>query len=132
MRPIERRVAVDGLPASQPWAYAQVVAAGDLVFVAGQAGLDERGDLVSPEFVPQARRTFENIERALHAVGCGLHDIVAMTVFLTDWRHGAEFARVRAEHLGEHLAASAMVAVSQLAHPGMLVEVQCVAVRPAR
>lgn len=132
MTPIERHVDVDDLPPSRPWAYAQVVAAGDLVFVAGQAGLDGQGSLVSPDFVPQARRTFENIERALHAVGCGLHDIVAMTVFLTDWRHGADFARIRAEYLGEHLAASAMVAVSQLAHPGMLVEVQCVAVRPTR
>jgi 2-iminobutanoate/2-iminopropanoate deaminase len=97
--------------------------------VAGQAGLDGQGELVSPGFVPQARRTFENIERALQAVGSSLHDVVTMTVFITDWRYGGDFSRVRAECMGEHLAASAMVAVSQLAHPAMLVEVQCVAVR---
>ena len=35
--------------------YVQCVTAGDMVFVAGQGGLDERLQLVSPEFAPQAR-----------------------------------------------------------------------------
>jgi enamine deaminase RidA (YjgF/YER057c/UK114 family) len=124
-------VDVQGLPATRSLAYANVVTAGELVFVAGQAGVDETGHVVSPEFEPQARRTFENIGLALESVGATLRDIVSMTVFLTDWRYGADFSRVRGEFLGEHLATSAMIGIGQLADPQMLVEVQCTAVRQA-
>jgi 2-iminobutanoate/2-iminopropanoate deaminase len=126
---IQRTVAVPGLSSSREYGYAQVVVAGDLIFVAGQTGTDEQGQLVSPDFVPQARKTFENIERALQAVGATRRNIVAMTVFITDWRHGRDFCAVRSEFLGEHLATSALIGISQLAYPGALVEVQCTAAR---
>ena len=126
---IRRVVDVAGLPATRSLAYANVVIAGDLIFVAGQAGVDEQGHLVSTEFVPQAQRTFENIEVALRSVGATRRDIVSMTVFLTDWRYGDDFLKVRSEFLGEDLAASATIGIGQLAYPEMLVEVQCTAVR---
>ena len=129
MATIQRLIDIEGLPATRALAYSQAVVAGDLVFVAGQAGLDEDGRLVSPEFVPQARRTFENVERALAAAGATLRDIVTMTVFITDWRYGADFCRVRAEYLGDELAASATIGIGQLAYPDMLIEQQCIAVR---
>jgi 2-iminobutanoate/2-iminopropanoate deaminase len=131
MTEIRRLTEVDGLPATASLAYAQVVTAGDFVFLAGQAGLDEHGKLVSTEFVPQARRTFENIELALKAGGATLRDIVTMTVFITDWRYGPDFLKVRGEFLGDQLAASATIGIGQLAYPEMLVEVQCTAVRRA-
>jgi enamine deaminase RidA (YjgF/YER057c/UK114 family) len=124
-------VDVPGLAATRSLAYANVVTAGELVFVAGQAGLDEAGHVVSPEFVPQARRTFENIGVALEAVGATLRDIVSMTVFITDWRYGGDFLHVREEFLGEDLAASATIGIGQLADPQLMVEVQCTAVRQA-
>jgi enamine deaminase RidA (YjgF/YER057c/UK114 family) len=129
MTEIVRLVDIPGLSPTRSLAYATVVTAGDLVFIAGQAGLTEQGQLVSPEFVPQARRTFENIEVALEAAGATLGQVVTMTVFLTDWRYGDDFLRVRAEFLGDDLAASATIGIGQLAQPEMLVEVQCVAVR---
>ncbi|MQA74094.1 MAG: hypothetical protein GEU88_07120 [Solirubrobacterales bacterium] len=61
----QRVVDVPGLSNSRQFAYAHVVVAGDLIFVAGQAGQDEKGRLVSLEFTDQARRTFENIEPEL-------------------------------------------------------------------
>lgn len=133
MTEIERLIDVPGLVNSRQWAYAQAVSFGDLVFLAGQGGVDEEGRIVSPEFEPQARRTFENIERALQAAGSTLENILSMTVFLTDWRYGRDWCRVRGEVLGDNLAASATIGIAQLAWPEMLVEVQCIAVRePAR
>jgi enamine deaminase RidA (YjgF/YER057c/UK114 family) len=120
---------VPGLPRTRDWGYAQVVVAGELVFVAGQAGQDEHGNLVSLEFAAQARRTFENIGRALASVGATLADLVSTTTFITDWRYGPEFTAVRSEILGENLTTSALIGVGQLALPGMLLEVQSVAVR---
>ncbi len=126
---IQRLIDIDGLPATRALAYANAVVAGDFVFVAGQAGTDAEGRLVSAEFEPQARRAFDNIRTALEAAGSSLEDIVTMTVFLTDWRYGMDLCRVRDAVLGDHLAASATIGVGQLAYPDMLVEVQCTALR---
>jgi enamine deaminase RidA (YjgF/YER057c/UK114 family) len=126
----QRVVDVAGLSNSRQWGYAHVVVAGDLIFVAGQAGQDEHGQIVSLDFEPQARRTFENIERALSAVGAGVSDLVAMTSFITDWRFAPVLSEVRKEMLGENLVTDALVGVEQLALPEMLIEVQSVAVRP--
>jgi enamine deaminase RidA (YjgF/YER057c/UK114 family) len=125
----QRVVDVAGLSNSRQWGYAHVVVAGDLIFVAGQAGQDEHGQIVSLDFEPQARRTFENIERALSAVGAGVSDLVAMTSFITDWRFAPVLSEVRKEMLGENLVTDALVGVEQLALPEMLIEVQSVAVR---
>jgi enamine deaminase RidA (YjgF/YER057c/UK114 family) len=122
-------VDIEGLPATRSLAYANAVVAGDLIFVAGQAGTDESGRVVSPDFEAQTRRTFENIGVALAAAGSDLSRILTMTVFITDWRYGPEFIRVRGEFLGENLAASATIGIGQLAVPDMLVEVQCTAAK---
>jgi enamine deaminase RidA (YjgF/YER057c/UK114 family) len=52
-----------------------------------------------------------------------------MTVFITDWRYGPAFIRVRGEVLGDNLAASATIGIGQLAVPDMLVGVQCTAAK---
>ena len=49
-------VDVPGLFDSRQRGFTQCVTAGDFVFVAGQGGLDDRAQLVSDEFAPQARR----------------------------------------------------------------------------
>ena len=130
MEAVQRVVDVPGLADSRQWGYAQVVVAGDLIFVAGQAGVDEQGSVVSLGFEEQARRTFQNIDTALGSVGAGLADVVAMTAFITDWRYGRILTKVRSEAMGDNLPADALVAVSQLALPEMLVEIQSVAARP--
>lgn len=125
----QRVVDVAGLSNSRQWGYAHVVVAGDLIFVAGQAGQDEHGQIVSLEFEGQARRTFENIERALNAVGADVSDLVAMTSFITDWRYAPILGEVRKEALGDNLVTDALVGVEQLALPEMLLEIQSIAVR---
>jgi 2-iminobutanoate/2-iminopropanoate deaminase len=130
MAPIERRIAVPGLADSSQFAYAQCVATDDLIFVAGQTGMGEDGKLVSNEIEEQSRATFRNIEKALRVFGAGLDDLVSMTVSITDWRLAPDFLAVRKEVLGEALAASALIGVTQLWHPNALVEVQAIAARP--
>jgi 2-iminobutanoate/2-iminopropanoate deaminase len=130
MVPPHRVVDVAGLSEARQWGYAHVVVAGEMIFIAGQAGQDDQGRIVSLDFESQARRTFENIERALEAVGAGIPDLVAMTSFITDWRYAPILAKVRREMLGEHLVTDALIGVDQLALPEMLLEIQSIAVRP--
>lgn len=126
----KKHVEVPGLGDSSVYAYAQCITAGNLVFLAGQTGVDEDYKVVSSSFGPQARQALENVRIALEAAGASQSNLVSMTVFLTDMRYGHEFLELRKEVLGEELSASAIIGVSQLAFPELLVEVQAIAVLP--
>ncbi|ADB49861.1 RidA family protein [Conexibacter woesei] len=130
MTEIRRVVDLPDAPDSREWGYAQVVVAGATVYVSGQGGWDATGRIVSPELAPQVRQTYANIERALATVGAGLQHLVATTTFITDWRYGRELTALRAELLAGQLPTSALIGVASLADPGMLVEIQSVAVLP--
>jgi 2-iminobutanoate/2-iminopropanoate deaminase len=122
-------VDVPELSASRSRAYEQCVVAGPLVFVSGQIGY--RGDvLISAEFEPQVRQTFDNIRTALQAAGAGLGDLVAMTVYLTDPGLMDPFLELRQQILGGDFATSTMVSIDKLYEPQLLVEISAIAVRP--
>ena len=54
--------------------------------------------------------------------------MVTMTVFITDTRYGDRFTELRREIFGDNFPASALVTITGLARPGMVVEVQGIAV----
>lgn len=120
---------VPGLFDSRPWGFVQCLTVGDHVFVAGQGGLDERTQVVSPEFAPQARQALLNVRRALEAAGAGPADIAAVAVYLTDMGDLQTFGAIMQEVLGETQATSTAVEVTKLALPGMVIEVTVTAVR---
>lgn len=64
--------------------YSQVVRLGDLLFVAGQGGLDPKSGAVVPGFEAQARQAFENLRAVLEDAGSGLAQVVKTTCFLAD------------------------------------------------
>ena len=104
---------------------------GTLVFVAGQGALDENMKLVGPNDIEaQTRQTFNNIKRSLEAAGVGFRDVVKMVVYLLDIQnHQWPVRNVRAEFIDvDNPPVSTMVQVSQLAIPGMMVEIDVIAV----
>jgi 2-iminobutanoate/2-iminopropanoate deaminase len=63
--------------------YSQAVRVGDLIFVAGQAGLDPTtGKIAGTTFELQARQAFKNLQVLLEDVGSGLERVVKTTCFL--------------------------------------------------
>ena len=53
-----------------PYRISQAIRHGDLVYVSGQAAIDESGALVGVgDFDAQAEQTFRNLERVLGAAG---------------------------------------------------------------
>ena len=60
--------------------------------------------------------------------GKGLADIVTMTVFITDARLGDRLTQIRKELFKDCFPASALISVTGLARPGLLVEIQGMAV----
>jgi enamine deaminase RidA (YjgF/YER057c/UK114 family) len=103
---------------------------GAFVFVAGQGPLDAEMKLVGPgDIESQTRQTFKNIQRNLEASGASFSDVVKMTVYVLDIEKQQWPVRnVRAEFIDtERPPVSTMVEVSKLAIPGMLIEIDVIA-----
>jgi 2-iminobutanoate/2-iminopropanoate deaminase len=65
--------------------YSQVVRVGDLLFVAGQAGLDPAtGQAAGADFETQARQAFANLALALENAGSHLRRVVKVTCFVAE------------------------------------------------
>jgi enamine deaminase RidA (YjgF/YER057c/UK114 family) len=110
-----------------------VITKGDqtIVWVAGHTGAaTEDGSSLAGDFDAQFTETFRNIEKTLVQSGCKLADIVTMTVFLNDARYTTRMTELRAKLFGDNFPASAAISVSGFARPEIMLEIQCVAVRP--
>lgn len=125
--PIER-IQPDGLH-SLPL-FTHVVKAGSTVYIAGQAALDAGGQVVGQgDITAQTTQTFENLKTALASVGADFSKLVKLTIYATDPSHLRPIADVRRQYLGSpDPVASTFVAVSSLALPPLLVEIEAVAV----
>ena len=65
--------------------YSQVVRVGDLVFTAGQGGIDPvTGQLAGATFEAQARQALANLRAVLEDAGSGLERVVKVTCFIAD------------------------------------------------
>jgi enamine deaminase RidA (YjgF/YER057c/UK114 family) len=118
-----------------PPGYTQVVEAtgpGRTVYIAGQLGIDKDGRLPG-DFRSQAVQTFENLKEALAAVGGRLEHIVKLNNYLLDIAHLSTIRDVRSAYLSsEAPPASTTIQVSGFARVGALLEVEAVAVLPAK
>lgn len=103
--------------------------AGKVVWVAGHGGLfDKDHNMLKGDFDAQVRQAFDNIDETLKRVGASLSDIVSMTVYIADTRHGDRFVEIRKEFFPDNFPASTLVTVTGFARPEMLVEITPVAV----
>ncbi len=109
---------------------AVVTEGGRVVWLAGQTGLrDDQGKDLSGDFEAQARQVFRAMDRTLKKAGGSLANLVTMTVFIVDVRNGDKLTQVRREMFPDgNYPGSALITVTGLAQPGMLVEIQGIAV----
>jgi enamine deaminase RidA (YjgF/YER057c/UK114 family) len=117
-----------------PPGYSQVVdvSAGRIIFIAGQAALDSRGDVVGKnDFAAQAEQVFRNLSVALGAAGCTAINLVKLTVFLTDMGNLAGYREARNRFFASVTPPAApavtLVEVSKLYGPDFLIEVEAIA-----
>ena len=80
------------------------------------------------DMTAQSRQVFANIRAVLAEAGATMDDVVKITSFITDTGRYAEYAAARAEAFPNHVPASSTVTIADLVLPGMLVEVEAIAV----
>ncbi|GIG70633.1 RidA family protein [Phytomonospora endophytica] len=102
-----------------------------MIFVSGQVALDDDGEVVGEgDMTAQTEHVFAGLEKLLAAHGGTLADIVNIRTFITDMDLRPEHGAVRIKWLAgrEHPPTSTLVEVPRLFRPGLLVEVEVVAV----
>ena len=109
---------------------AVITEGGRIVWLAGKTTTtDVNGKDISGKFEEQTRTVFELLGRTLERAGGSLANLVTMTVFILDPRHGDRFVQIRRECFPEgRYPASALLTISNFARPGIAIEIQGVAV----
>jgi len=115
---------------SRAFSPAVITQGGKTVWLAGQtATVDEAGKDISGNFDAQTRTIFAAIDTTLRRAGGALANLATMTVFINDPRYGDQFVKIRGEIFkGGKFPASALITVSHFARPGIVIEIQGVAV----
>ena len=114
----------------EPYAISQAITVGNLVFVSGQAGIDEAGRTVAGGFDAQARRALRNVDRVLLAAGSGLGHVVKVTIFVTDMAVIDQVIALRREFFSEPFPADTIAQVASLASPDWQIEIEAIALVP--
>jgi len=108
--------------------YSHAVKVGNTIYVSGQAGINERGE-IADGFEAQCIQLFENMKRVLEAAGASLEDVVKLTgYFLNYSRDRSKYHEIKARYFSQPMPACTNMQITQLGLPEVLTEVEAVAV----
>ncbi len=71
---------------------------GELVFVSGQASVDENGAIVQDTFEGECRRSFENVQKVLAGAGLTMEDVVQVRNYVGKQEYLKEFNEIYKEY----------------------------------
>lgn len=115
--------APDQLAQARAFSRAVITEGGKTVWLGGQTGSPDKN------FEDQARDVFAALDKTIKGVGgAGIEDMVTMTVFIVDVRNGDRLTEIRKDIFKNCFPASALITVTGLARPGLMIEVQGMAV----
>jgi 2-aminomuconate deaminase len=122
--------------------YPHVKRAGDFLFVSGTsarradnsiagASVDEFGT-THLDIRAQTKAVIENVRDILQSVGAHLRDVVEVTTYLVNMNDFAGYNEVYGEFFSYDGPARTTVAVHQLPHPHLLIEIRAMAYQPEK
>ena len=104
--------------------YSRAVKVGSYVHVSGTTASGPDGLVGKGDLAAQTRQTLKNIESALKTAGTDMKSVVRTRLYLTNIGEWEKAARVHGEFFGEVRPATAMVEVSKLIEPELLIEIE--------
>lgn len=111
--------------------YSIAIGTRDLVFTAGQIGIDPaKGEIVSGGIEAETRQVLTNLKHVLEASGSGIGQVAKTTVFLKDMGDFPKMNAIYAEFFTDNPPARSTVAVAALPK-GALVEIEAIAILSA-
>ena len=120
--------------------YPHVKRVGDFIFVSGTSARQQDNSIRGAEvdavgttrldIRTQTRAVLENINDILVEVGASLRDIVEITSYLVDMNDFGDYNEVYGEYFDYDGPTRTTVAVHQLPHPHLRIEIKCIAYQP--
>ena len=120
-----RTIQVATVPAAGP--YSQAVITGDLVYTAGQIGIDGKSGAIVEGIENQTHQVLANLRAVLDEAGSNLEHVVKTTIYLKDMNHFAKVNEIYGSYFIAHKPARATVEVARLPKD-VLIEIDAVAV----
>jgi enamine deaminase RidA (YjgF/YER057c/UK114 family) len=109
--------------------YSRAVRVGPWISVSGTtAAAPEGGAVGGGDIAEQTREALRRIVEVLERAGSSASDVVRTRIYVTDIGRWEEVGRVHAEVFGDVRPATAMVEVSRLIAPALLVEIEADAI----
>jgi 2-aminomuconate deaminase len=122
--------------------YPHIKLAGDFLFVSGTSARRSDNTIAGAEvdalgttkldIREQTRAVIENIRDILRSAGAGLQDVVEISAYLVNMNDFAGYNEVYGEFFGYDGPARTTVAVHQLPHPHLLIEIKATAYKPPK
>ncbi len=122
--------------------YPHVKRAGDFLFVSGTSARRADNTIVGADvdqlgttrldIRAQTRAVIENVRDILMSTGAKLEDVVEVSTYLVNMNDFGGYNEVYGEYFGYDGPARTTVAVHQLPHPHLLIEIKAVAYKPVR
>ena len=112
----------------EPYLLSQAIKAGPFVFVSGQAGYDDDGNIVQGGFAAQGEQAFHNLNRALTAAGSSLEKVVKVTIFVTDMEQFSHVVDLRRKYFSAPYPADSIVEIKALYTPDAMIEIEAIAI----
>lgn len=111
----------------EPFLLSQGIRFGDLLFVSGQAGYADDGQIVEGGFRAQGEQAFANLRRALEAGGSSLSNVAKVTIFLTGMANFSEVVELRRKYFTAPYPADTIVEITSLYTPEAMIEIEAIA-----
>ncbi len=116
-----------------PFLISQGIRAGNLLFVSGQAAIDEAGEVVGvDDFDAQAEQVFRNLQAVLRAGGSDLDRVIKVTIFVTDMGYFPKILELRKRYFSAPYPADTIVQIEALGLPELMLEIEAVAIVEGR
>lgn len=125
----------EGLPQPDHYCQLSIATGSRTVYLSGQVALDSDGHLVGEgDLAAQVEQAFRNVLTGLGAVGGSYADVAKLTIYVPNWEPskldalGEGVGRVAGEFGIDPTKPTTLLSVAGLGEPGLLVEIEAIAV----